>query len=56
MYSEANNAAGAAQSNINGTKLGEFKVPLPELSAQEEIVGEMNSLSNYVSSFKSEIK
>lgn len=50
------NAAGAAQPNINGTKLGEFKVPISDLRTQEEIVAEMKKLGNHVSSLKDEIK
>jgi len=50
------NAAGAAQPNINGTKLGEFKVPVPDIQTQEQIVAEMNKLGDHVYSLKDEIK
>ncbi len=50
------NAAGAAQPNINGTKLGEFKVPIPNLEIQKRIVDEMSSLSARVNDLKNELK
>ncbi len=50
------NATGAAQPNINGTKLGEFKVPTPKLEIQKRIVDEMSSLSARVTDLKKELK
>lgn len=46
------NAAGAAQPNINGTKLGEFQIPIPRLEIQKRIVGEMESISVRVTDLK----
>ncbi len=40
----AASASGAAQPNINGTKLSSFNVPLPSLNRQERIVDKLNSL------------
>lgn len=50
------NAAGAAQPNINGTKLGEFKVPTPSMETQKRIVDEMSSLSARVTELKKELR
>ncbi|MBJ2129904.1 restriction endonuclease subunit S [Alteromonas sp. IB21] len=50
------NAAGAAQPNINGTKLGEFKVPAPSMETQKRIVDEMSSLSARVTELKKELR
>lgn len=50
------NAAGAAQPNINGTKLGEFKVPTPSMEIQKRIVDEMSSLSARVTELKKELR
>ncbi|ELU1677712.1 restriction endonuclease subunit S [Vibrio parahaemolyticus] len=50
------NAAGAAQPNINGTKLGEFKVPTPSMEIQKRIVDEMSSLSARVIDLKKELR
>jgi type I restriction enzyme S subunit len=50
------NATGAAQPNINGTKLGEFKIPLPHLDMQSEIVRKMSLLNTHISELKHEIK
>lgn len=50
------NAAGAAQPNINGTKLGEFKVLTPRPEIQKRIVDKMSSLSARVADLKKEIR
>jgi len=50
------NASGAAQPNINGTKLGEFKVPTPNLDIQKRIIDEMSSLSARVTELKRELR
>jgi len=50
------NAAGAAQPNINGAKLSEFKVPTPKLEIQKIIVDEMSCLSDRVTDLKKELR
>lgn len=47
---------GAAQPNVNGTKLGEFKVPIPKLETQRIIVDEMTGLSDLITDLKKELK
>ncbi len=42
--------------NINGTKLGEFKVPTPKLDIQKRIIDEMSSLSARVTELKRELR
>jgi len=41
----SSNVSGAAQPNINGTKLGGFKIPLPSIDEQKRIVDHLNSLA-----------
>lgn len=45
-------AAGAAQPNINGTKLSEFQIPIPKLEIQKRIVSELESISVRVTDLK----
>lgn len=40
----ASNAAGAAQPNINGSKLAEFELPLPPLAEQTRIVEKLDAV------------
>jgi type I restriction enzyme S subunit len=49
------NAAGAAQPNINGTKLGEFSVPLPDISEQQQVVEALNALNKKTTQLKTEL-
>jgi len=41
----SSNVSGAAQPNINGTKLGGFKIPLPPIDEQRKIVAHLETLS-----------
>ncbi|WP_417814412.1 restriction endonuclease subunit S [Thalassospira alkalitolerans] len=50
------NATGVSQPNINGAKLGEFKIPTPNLEIQKRIVNEMSSLNARVTVVKKELK
>lgn len=50
------NVFGAAQLNVNGTKLGEFNVPIPNLEIHKRIVDEISSLSNRVTVLKNGLR
>ena len=43
---------GAAQPNVNGTKLAQLKIPLPSLAEQKEIVKKLDALSEKVRSLQ----
>lgn len=49
------NASGAAQPNINGTKLGEFSVPLPNLAEQQQVVEALDALNDKTTQLKTEL-
>lgn len=49
------NASGAAQPNINGTKLGEFSVPLPNLAEQQRVVEALDALNDKTTQLKTEL-
>lgn len=44
----SSNVAGAAQPNINGTKLSNFEIPLPPLAEQQRIVEHLDGLSSRI--------
>ncbi|MFX4727755.1 MULTISPECIES: restriction endonuclease subunit S [Acinetobacter calcoaceticus/baumannii complex] len=46
------NVFGATQPNVNGTKVSEFNVPIPNLETQKRIVDEISSLSDRVTILK----
>lgn len=48
------NIAGAAQPNFNGKKLGEIRLPLPDLSIQRQIVDKYESLNKLLENINNE--
>lgn len=50
------NAAGAAQPNINGTKLSEFIVPVAPVPEQKRIVEKLDEVLNYIESAVENLK
>ena len=51
-----NQASGSAQSNINGTKLSNLKIPLPPLNIQKEIIKECEFVDKDIKTIKSKIE
>ncbi|MDH2526505.1 restriction endonuclease subunit S [Acinetobacter baumannii] len=50
------NVFGAAQLNVNSTKVGEFNVPIPNLETHKRIVDEISSLSDRVTVLKNGLR